>query len=297
MTNPIEKRIQPMNQEPAGSLKSRLHDIIFEADTPAGKSFDVMLLILIIASVLSVILESIPALNARYLPVFQVLEWTFTILFTIEYLLRIYAVKKPMAYMFSFFGVIDLLAILPTYLSLVFYGSQYLLVIRAVRLLRVFRIFKLSHFLKGQETIVRAIKASMPKILVFLTAIVIIVTIIGAMMYVVEAPYNPKFSSIPQGIYWAVTTLTTVGFGDITPITDLGKFLSVIVMIMGYAIIAVPTGIFSAEMMRPSSASVPLNSQSCRNCGFSHHEDDAVFCKKCGASLKKQTVGSGSRQD
>jgi voltage-gated potassium channel len=277
----------PVKKEAPHSLKSRLHDIIFESDTKAGKNFDVVLLILIIASVFAVILESIPSLNARYLPVFQILEWAFTILFTIEYLLRIYAVKKPYAYMFSFFGVIDLLAILPTYLSLIFYGSQYLLVIRAVRLLRVFRIFKLSHFLKGQETIMRAIKASMPKILVFLTAIVIIVTIIGAMMYVVEAPYNPKFSSIPQGIYWAVTTLTTVGFGDITPITDLGKFLSVIVMILGYAIIAVPTGIFSAEMMRPSNASVPLNSQSCSNCGFSQHEDDAVFCKKCGASLKK----------
>lgn len=275
------------NKEAPLSLKSRLHDIIFESDTRAGKNFDVALLILIIASVMAVVLESIPSLNARYLPVFRILEWSFTILFTIEYLLRIYAVKKPVAYLFSFYGIVDLLSILPTYLSLIFYGSQYLLVIRALRLLRVFRIFKLSHFLKGQETIMRAIKASMPKILVFLTAIVIIVTIIGALMYVVEAPYNPKFSSIPQGIYWAVTTLTTVGFGDITPITDLGKFLSVIVMILGYAIIAVPTGIFSAEMMRPSGAMVSLNSQVCSNCGFSHHEDDAVFCKKCGASLVK----------
>lgn len=278
---------QSFEKEDAHSLKSQMHEIIFEADTPAGKNFDVALLILIIASVLAVVLESIPSLNARYLPVFRILEWAFTILFTIEYLLRIYAVKKPVAYLLSFYGIVDLLAILPTYLSLIFYGSQYLLVIRALRLLRVFRIFKLSHFLKGQEIIVKAIKASMPKILVFLTAIVIIVTIIGAMMYVVEAPYNPKFSSIPQGIYWAVTTLTTVGFGDITPITDVGKFLSVIVMILGYAIIAVPTGIFSAEMMRPSGSSVSLNSQSCSNCGFSRHEDDAVFCKKCGASLKK----------
>jgi voltage-gated potassium channel len=284
VTFPVEMKKKMEKKEAPNSLRVRLHEIIFEADTAAGKNFDVALLILIVASVLAVVIESIPTVNARYLHIFQILEWVFTILFTIEYLLRIYSVRKPVAYMLSFYGVVDLLSILPTYLSLIFYGSQYLLVIRALRLLRVFRIFKLSHFLKGQEIIMRAIKASMPKILVFLTAIVIIVTIIGALMYVVEAPYNPKFSSIPQGIYWAVTTLTTVGFGDITPITDLGKFFSVIVMIMGYAIIAVPTGILSAEMVKTS---VALNTQVCSHCGFDKHEDDAVFCKKCGASLKK----------
>ena len=196
--------------------------------------------------------------------------------------MRIYAVKKPSAYIFSFYGLVDLVAVLPTYLSLVLGGSQYLLVIRALRLLRVFRIFKLSHFLKGQETITNAMKASLPKILVFLTAIVIIVIIIGALMYFIESPYNDQYSSIPQGIYWAVSTLTTVGFGDITPVTALGKFFSMIVMIMGYAIIAVPTGIISAEFVKPS---ISLNSQTCRNCGYSKHEDDAKYCQNCGASL------------
>lgn len=278
----MKKEFTEENKPGTGAVRKKLHEIIFESDTRAGKIFDVALLVLIIVSVIAVVIETIPAVNARYAGFFRTLEWIFTIIFTIEYLLRIYSVKKPSAYIFSFYGLVDLLAVIPTYLSLVFFGSQYLLVIRSLRLLRVFRIFKLSHFLKGQETIVSAIKASMPKILVFLTAIVIIVIIIGAIMYAVESPYNDKFSSIPQGIYWAVTTLTTVGFGDITPVTGLGRFLSVIVMILGYAIIAVPTGIISAEFVKPS---VPLNSQVCSNCGYSKHEDDAKFCKNCGASL------------
>ncbi len=273
-----------MSNKNQHTLKDRIHEVIFESDTRAGKNFDIALLFTIVLSVMVVIVETIPAIHAKYHEIFTIAEWIFTILFTIEYLLRLYAVKKPIVYVFSFYGVVDLISILPTYLSLFYYGSQYLLVIRALRLLRVFRIFKLSHFLSGQDIIMRAIRASMHKILVFLTAIVIIVTIIGAIMYVVESSVNPGFSSIPQGIYWAVTTLTTVGFGDITPHTALGKFLSVIVMIMGYAIIAVPTGIISAEFMRPAIA---LNSQVCSHCGFSKHEDDADFCKKCGAWLKK----------
>ena len=278
----MEKQPLQDNKPYKGALSIKLHEIIFESDTRAGKNFDVALLILIILSVIAVVLETIPTVNAHYLNLFRTIEWIFTIIFTIEYLLRIYAVRKPSAYIFSFYGLVDLLAVIPTYLSLVFFGSQYLLVIRALRLLRVFRIFKLSHFLKGQETIMSAIRASLPKILVFLTAIVIIVIIIGAVMYAVESPYNNQFSSIPEGIYWAVTTLTTVGFGDITPVTGLGKFLSVIVMIMGYSIIAVPTGILTAEFAKPL---VHLNSQVCRNCGFNKHEDDAKYCKNCGASL------------
>ena len=278
----MEKQPLQDNKPYKGALSIKLHEIIFESDTRAGKNFDVALLILIILSVIAVVLETIPTVNAHYLNLFRTIEWIFTIIFTIEYLLRIYAVRKPSAYIFSFYGLVDLLAVIPTYLSLVFFGSQYLLVIRALRLLRVFRIFKLSHFLKGQETIMSAIRASLPKILVFLTAIVIIVIIIGAVMYAVESPYNNQFSSIPEGIYWAVTTLTTVGFGDITPVTSLGKFLSVIVMIMGYSIIAVPTGILTAEFAKPF---VHLNSQVCRTCGFSKHDDDAKFCKNCGSSL------------
>ena len=277
------EQIPPQKNKPAtGSLKIKLHKVIFESDTEAGKIFDVTLLLLIVLSVCVVVLETIPAVNARYLQLFRTIEWIFTIIFSIEYLLRIYSVRKPRAYIFSFYGIVDLLAVIPTYLSLLYFGSQHLLVIRALRLLRVFRIFKLSHFLKGQDTITSAIRASLPKILVFLTFIIIIVTIIGTVMYAVESPYNPKFSSIPQGIYWAVTTLTTVGFGDITPVTGLGRFLSVVVMIMGYGILAVPTGIISAEMVRSAA---PLNSQVCNNCGFSRHEDDAKYCKKCGVSL------------
>ena len=270
------------NKPDTGDFRIKLHEIIFESDTRAGRNFDIALLFLILTSVFAVVIETIPSISARYGEYFRILEWMFTIVFTIEYLLRIYTVRKPAAYIFSFYGMVDLLAVIPTYLSLVFFGSQYFLVIRALRLLRVFRIFKLSHYLKGQDTIMRAIKASLPKILVFVTTIIILVIIIGAVMYVVESPYNNKFSSIPQGIYWAVTTLTTVGFGDITPITSLGKFLSVIVMIMGYGIIAVPTGILSAELVNPT---VNLNSQVCRNCGHNSHDDDAIFCKKCGASL------------
>jgi len=278
----MEKLPLQENKPQKGALRIKLHEIIFESDTRAGKNFDIALLFLIITSVFIVVIETVPSVNAQYFNIFRTIEWIFTILFTIEYLLRIYAVRKASAYIFSFYGIVDLLAVIPTYLSLVFFGSQYLLVIRALRLLRIFRIFKLSHFLKGQETIMSAIRASMPKILVFLTAIVIIVIIIGAVMYAVESPYNDQFSSIPEGIYWAVTTLTTVGFGDITPVTGLGKFLSIIVMIMGYAIIAVPTGIISAEFVKPT---VHLNSQVCSNCGFSKHEDDAKYCKNCGVSL------------
>ncbi len=273
---------QPVMATESSNRKMLIHEIIFESDTKAGKLFDVVLLILVLSSVLLVIIDSIPYLHIKYNYEFLIAEWIITIIFTIEYLLRIYSVIRPKIYIFSFFGIVDFLAILPSYLSLFFIGSHFLLVIRGFRLLRVFRILKLAHFLKGQEVIVKALIASKHKILVFLMAVVVIVTIIGSLMYVVESPYNAKFSSIPQGIYWAVTTLTTVGFGDITPITNFGKFLSTIVMILGYAILAVPTGIISAEFMKPT---VSLNSQVCDNCGFSKHDDDAKYCKKCGNSL------------
>ncbi len=285
MNKRIPKSSESTSMDAGNSnLKFRIHQIIFESDTPAGKWFDVALLLMILSSVVVVVLETIPHFHTNYLRQFIMIEWLFTILFSLEYVLRIYCVKKPASYLFSFFGIIDLLALLPTYLSLIFVGSQYLLVIRLLRFLRIFRILKLTHFLSGQETILKALKASRFKILVFMLAIVIIVTIVGALMFVVEAESNPDFSSIPQGIYWAVTTLTTVGFGDITPVTNTGKFLSIVVMILGYAILAVPTGIISAEFMKPQ---VNLNSQVCRNCGFSYHDDDATFCKKCGHSLNE----------
>lgn len=265
------------------SLREKLHEIIFEADTPWGKFFDISLLVLIIASVTVVMLESVDFIQAKYTSLFLMLEWIFTIAFTIEYILRLYAVYKPWKYATSFFGVIDLLAILPTYLSLFFVGSHYLLAIRALRLLRVFRIFKLGHYLDEGKFIMNALIASRTKIVVFLYAVSLLVIVVGSIMYFVEGGYNDSFSSIPRSIYWAIVTLTTVGYGDITPSTEIGQFLSAIVMILGYAIIAVPTGIVSAEMVALPGKS--NNTQACRYCGQEGHDDDALFCKYCGEKL------------
>lgn len=270
-------------------LKEKIHEIIFEADTPAGKAFDVILLIAILASVLVVMLESVDFIEAEYGDVFYFLEWFFTIIFTLEYILRLFSVYHPRKYATSFFGIIDLLAIIPTYLSVFIAGSQYLLVIRALRLLRVFRIFKLGHFLKEGTIIIDAMRASRAKITVFLVFILLLVTIIGAVMYLVEGDYNPSFSSIPRSMYWAVVTLTTVGYGDITPQTEIGQFLSAVVMILGYAVIAVPTGIVSSEFIKQEGAST--NTQACRYCGHEGHDDDAVYCKYCGKLLNARSKG------
>ncbi len=267
-------------------LKIKLYEIIFEAETPAGKWFDIILLITIALSVLVVILESVDSINSRFGYYLDLLEWFFTILFSIEYLLRMYAVRSPIHYATSFFGIIDLVSVLPTYLSLFIVNSQYFLVIRAFRLLRIFRIFKLGHFLREGNVIIKSMKASQPKITVFLTFVLLMVLIIGSLMYVVEGGSNPEFSSIPQGIYWAVVTLTTVGYGDITPITNLGKFLSAVVMILGYAVIAVPTGIVSAQFIEAELSS-RVSSESCRNCSREGHDIDAEYCKFCGYKLKE----------
>lgn len=268
-------------------LKEKIHEIIFEADTPVGKLFDVILLVLISASVLVVMLESVNYINVEYKEVFLVLEWCFTILFTVEYLLRLYSVYRPMRYATSFFGVIDLLAILPAYLSLFITASaQSLLVIRAFRLIRIFRIFKLGHFLTEGNTILRALRASRIKISVFLMFVTLLVIIIGSVMYLLEGGEGSGFSSIPRSIYWAIVTLTTVGYGDITPSTEVGQFLSAVVMILGYAIIAVPTGIVSAEMVRGNEVVEP-NTQACRFCGAEGHKDSAVYCWKCGELLNE----------
>ena len=273
------------NSHKHNPVKERLHEIIFEADTPAGKIFDVALLIAISASVLLVMLESVGSIQVRFSREFYVVEWLFTIFFTIEYLLRLYSVYRPWKYATSFFGVIDLLAIIPTYLSVFIIGSHYFLVIRALRLLRVFRIFKLGHFLVEGSLIIRALRASRAKITVFLTFVLLLVIIIGSVMYLVEGGFNPSFSSIPRSIYWAIVTLTTVGYGDITPVTNLGQFLSAAVMILGYGILAVPTGIVSAEFSREGQA--PTNTQACRYCGREGHDDDAVHCKYCGEKLNE----------
>ena len=272
----------PKKQRKTDSFQEKVHEVIFEADTPSGKLFDVVLLIAIVASVITVMLESMEEINQDYATIFFYIEWFFTIIFTIEYGFRLYGVHDDWKYITSFYGVIDLLSILPSYLSLVFTGTQSLLVIRALRLLRIFRIFKLNQFVKEYDIIVRSLKASKLKILVFLLFIVIIVSIVGAIMYIVEGASNPSFTSIPRSVYWAIVTLTTVGYGDIAPTTTLGQFLSSIVMILGYAVIAVPTGIVSAELVKDYKN---INTTSCQNCASEGHDADAVYCKYCGEHL------------
>jgi voltage-gated potassium channel len=264
------------------SIRNKLYEIIFEADTPAGKWFDIVLLWGIILSVLVVFLESISELRNDYGDIFYYLEWFFTILFTFEYFLRIVSIKKASSYIFSFYGVIDLLAILPTYLSLVIVGSQYFLVIRILRLLRVFRILKLTHMVRQATILRRALIASRGKIAVFLFAVLSLVVVIGSVMYVIEGPEN-GFTSIPVSMYWTIVTMTTVGYGDISPQTTLGQIFASIVMIMGYAIIAVPTGIVSVEM---ADATKKISSQVCPNCLKEGHDIDADYCKYCSSALK-----------
>lgn len=270
------------SQPAQAGWRRRLHTIIFESDTPGGKTFDILLLISILASVLVVMLDSVSSISARYGPQLAALEWTFTLLFTAEYILRLLAVRRPLAYAGSFFGVVDLLAILPTYLSLLLPGAQYLLVVRVLRLLRIFRILKLAEYLHEGRTLGRALLATRRKISVFLLTVVTVVIIVGALMYVVEGPES-GFTSIPTSIYWAVVTLTTVGYGDIAPQTPPGKALAVAVMLLGYGIIAVPTGIVTMELSRASTPGV--STQVCPNCGAEGHDPDARFCKRCGSPL------------
>jgi voltage-gated potassium channel len=263
------------------STKQKIYEIIFEADTPAGKLFDVALLFVIIISVALVLLESVPAIRDNHYQLLRILEWCITIIFSIEYILRVAIVKKPLRYIFSFYGIIDLLSVLPTYIGLVIAGSHSLVVIRILRLLRVFRILKLTRYTLAGRSLAKAIWNSREKISVFIFFVTMLVIIIGTIMYLVEGPEH-GFTSIPRGIYWAIVTLTTVGYGDISPGTPLGQFIASIVMIMGYAIIAVPTGIVTAEIINPTSEK---NTQVCPQCLHPSHDDDAVFCKKCGSRL------------
>lgn len=261
----------------------RLHDIIFEADTPLGKLFDVTLLWFIGFSVLAVMLESVASINAEFGVYLRVAEWFFTIYFTIEYLLRILIVWRPLSYIFSFYGIVDLLAILPTYLSLFFFDTHYLLMIRALRLLRVFRVFKLGRYVSEAQVLRDALTASRPKITVFLGSVLTLVLVMGALMYLIEGEEN-GFTSIPRSIYWAIVTMTTVGYGDIAPRTPLGQGLAAILMILGYGIIAIPTGIVSAELARkPGEAKV--STHCCLECSREGHDTDAGFCKYCGAKF------------
>lgn len=260
----------------------KLNDIIFGAESRAGKTFDVLLIVAILVSVAAVMFESISWVNQNFGGGLYIIEWVFTIAFTIEYGLRLACVRYPRRYMTSFFGIVDLLSIIPTYLSLLIPGANTLLVIRILRILRVFRILKLFSYLQEAEQLAMAMRASKRKILVFLSVVCTVIVIFGAVMYLVEGPEN-GFSSIPKSIYWAVVTLTTVGYGDITPSTILGQIIASATMITGYAIIAVPTGIYTAELTQVMRAQRDM--RTCPGCGKSGHETDAGFCRFCGHSL------------
>lgn len=260
----------------------RLHEIIYEADTPAGKLFDVVLLIAIITSILLVMLESVESIDNKYHDFLNIGEWIITILFSIEYILRIISIKKPFKYIFSFYGIIDLLSTIPKYLSFFIVGSQSLIAFRALRLLRIFRILKLTRYVGASENLILAMKKSKAKISVFLFFVLIVCVILGTVMYMVEGTEN-GYTSIPLSIYWAIVTLTTVGFGDLAPVTPLGQFVASVIMILGYAIIAIPTGIVSSEMTRMSKDD--LNTQSCPHCLKGNHKKDAIFCYNCGSIL------------
>lgn len=270
----------PQSSETSG--RDRLHEIIFEADTPAGKAFDVALLASIVLSVLAVTLESVTPIRQRYGPALRAAEWVFTILFTVEYALRIVSVRRPLHYATSFFGIVDLLAVIPTYLSLFFAGAHALIVIRALRLLRVFRVFKVARYLGELTALVNAIRATRAKITVFLLTVLTVVLILGTLMYVVEGEAS-GFDSIPRGVYWAIVTVTTVGYGDIAPRTVVGQLVAAAAMVLGYSLIIIPTGIFSVELVAATRRGI--TTRACPACSREGHDEDAAYCKHCGAEL------------
>jgi len=272
----------------AGRVRATLHEVIFEADTPGGKAFDVALLLAIVASVLAVMLESVAAIRAEHGPALVRLEWFFTIVFTIEYGLRLASVRHPWRYATSFYGIVDLLSIIPTYLTLLPIGAdtRSLLLIRALRLLRIFRVLKLARYVGEASDLKAALIASQAKIFVFLWSVLLIVLIVGAAMYLIEGPEH-GFNSIPRSVYWAIVTMTTVGYGDITPQTVVGQVLASVLMITGYGIIAVPTGIVSAEMAARRLPHRPVSTQACPACGADSHTPGAHFCHQCGEPLEE----------
>lgn len=265
-------------------FQEKTHEIIFEADTYYGKLFDVILLIMILSSVAVVMMDSVPRLHDKYGTLLYQIEWIFTILFAIEYIMRLMAVQKPIHYARSFFGIVDILSVLPSFLSLFITGTQVLVVIRALRLMRIFRIMGLYRFVNDSSKILSALRSSSRKIIVFLTFILLVVTILGTMLYLLESSINEGFNSIPKSVYWAIVTVTTVGYGDIAPVTGMGQFLAALAMILGYAVIAVPTGIISTEMFRDNQ-NLKQSQVSCPNCGCEGHYRSAVHCYKCGSPL------------
>lgn len=284
---PIYSTITTVKEErPASPGRARLYDIIFQADTPSGKAFDIALLLLIVLSVLVVMLDSVEEIKAEYGFWFYICEWIFTVLFTIEYGLRLFAVRKPSRYALSFFGVVDLLAVLPTYISLFIAGAQTLLVIRVFRLLRIFRVFKLTRFMGEAHMLTEAMKASRHKIIVFLGVVMSMVLIMGTLVYLLEGPQR-GFTSIPRSVYWAIVTMTTVGYGDIAPQTIAGQTIAAFMMILGYGIIAVPTGIVTVEIAQVKTGEATEAVQPTCHCGLDDHGEDAIYCRRCGNKLEK----------
>ena len=271
--------------KPAGGLRRRMYEVIFESDTPAGRTFDKVVVAVILLSVAVVIADSVPHWRARMQGPFDIAEWLFTALFTAEYLARLASVERPWRYARSFFGVVDLLSVLPTYLAIFMPELQALIDVRILRLLRVFRIFKLTGYIAEYQVLLEALAASRRKILVFLAAVLMVALILGTLLYVVEGPAH-GFTSIPTAVYWAITTITTVGFGDITPRTELGRFIASVIMLIGWGTLAVPTGIVTAEMaVRRHRAQEGAAARTCAACGASGHDVDARFCRACGAAL------------
>jgi len=268
-------------------FKQKIHDIIYEADTPAGQFFDIALIGVIILSVVLVTLETVVTIHEKYERILNIAEWLITILFTIEYCLRIYSVNNPKKYIFSFYGIIDLLATIPKYLALIFVGAgvETLMAIRALRILRIFRVLHISRYIGETNFLVRALLLSRAKIVIFLLFVLIMCILFGTLMYLVEGPES-GFNNIPTSIYWCIVTITTVGYGDIAPITMFGQFVASILMMLGYGLIAVPTGIISAEMAQRRK-NVDVNTIVCSECLNTKHKDDAIFCGKCGSSLKE----------
>jgi voltage-gated potassium channel len=264
------------------SSRARLHDIIFQHDSPGERAFNVALILAILLSVLVVMLDSVESIAARYGNWLRIAEWTFTILFTIEYAARLWTSPRPARYAFSFFGLIDLLAILPSYLSILFPAGRFLVVLRVMRVLRAFRILKLAAYVQEAAILTQAIRASRHKITVFITTVLSAVVVMGSLMYLIEGNRS-GFSSIPQSIYWAIVTLTTVGYGDLAPVTPLGKAVASLLMILGYGIIAVPTGIMTLELERASRG--PRADRECPGCGSRRHDADAGYCKYCGTQI------------
>lgn len=269
---------------PAGGWRLRLYRVIYESDTPAGRLFDKVIVAAILVSVAVVIADSVQVLNARHRTAFGAIEWFFTILFTVEYIARLTTVERPLRYARSFFGIVDLVAVLPTYLALFLPELHALIDVRILRLLRIFRIFRLTEYVAEYQVLAEALAASRRKILVFLAAVLMVVLILGTLLYVVEGPEH-GFNDIPTSVYWAITTITTVGFGDITPKTDLGRLIASVMMLLGWGTLAVPTGIVTAEMTVRRHARPPLVSRACTQCGSEGYGPEARFCQHCGAGL------------